>query len=322
MAQPLRQSDFSRIVLEARRAQISQDTTAVRDLERMLARSASELRQAIMQTPRGILAGRYRRELLANLDRGLEQFRVEYKELLDTGIMEAAGLAEQRERDILNLFLKSQQPVGTDASLIMPFGNRITAQVSFGNFKQTVLERLYARTYKDGIRLSQRLYNMDLAGRKAVADLVAKSIVTGQSARSLAREIAPLITREGVDNVRYKSMRIARTEINTAYREGHIASITDSAGRLPSYISAIGWRLSASHPRVCICDVLASDDSDGLGEGNYKPENVPTGSHPNCMCYTVSVLEMFPEEQWVSRAPRPEEVPESELKYYGLAEAA
>jgi hypothetical protein len=322
VAQPVRQSDFGRVVIEARRAQIAQDTAAVRDLERLLAGTASELRRAILQTPRGILAGRYRRELLANLDRGLEQFRVEYKDMLDSGIMEAAGLAEQREKDILNLFLKTQPPVGTDPSLLMPFGNRITAQVSFGNFKQTVLERLYARTYKDGIKLSQRLYNMDQAGRKAIADLVAKSIVTGQSARSLARDIEPLITREGVDNVRYKAMRIARTEINTAYREGHIASITDSAGRLPSYISAIGWRLSASHPRPCYCDVLASDDSDGLGPGNYLPENVPTGSHPHCLCFTVSVMEMFPEDQWTSKVPRPEEVPESELKYYGLEMAA
>lgn len=314
--------EFRRIIRDARNAQIDQDAAAVRALERLLAMTASELRQAIAETPRGILQERYRRELLGNLDRGLQLFRAQYKAQLDSGMMEAAGLAERRERDIFNSVLKMREPIGTLPSLGMSLQPPFGAGVEFGTFKQRVLEKLYTRTYKDGLRLSERLHGLDLFGRREIADLVTKSIIKGQSARALAREIAPRITREGVDNVRYRAMRIARTEINTAYREGHIASLVDARGELPSYVRAIGWRLSASHPRPCICDVLASDDPDGLGEGNYLPDDVPTGSHPHCLCFTVSVLEAFPDEQWVSKAPRPDEVPQSQIAYYELAEAA
>jgi len=68
------------------------------------------------------------------------------------------------------------------------------------------------------------------------------------------------------------------------------------------------------------CDIWASDDSDGLGEGNYEPSNVPPG-HPNCLCATISILASMPEEQFISKSPQPDEVPEGQLKYYGFADA-
>jgi hypothetical protein len=272
------------IVNESNRQRMALDADAVRSLERLLATTMREVRQAIMRTPRGLMGERYRRELLAGLESALDTFRDDYKVLLDTGMLASAKLAEVRERAVLDEVIKTREGLTFEqfTAAFTQQGKTISeVSIQFGQVPVKALEKLYERTYKDGLKLSQRLYNLDQATRFEMRDIVARGLATGQSARAMAKEFTPILEKTGVDNVRYKAMRIARTEINAAYREGHVASATDEQGKMQPWIAAIGWRLSASHPRVCICDLLASDDSDGLGDGNYYPENVPD-SHPNC----------------------------------------
>lgn len=307
---------YSEIVRAARRAQLAHDAESVRALERLLRRAADKIARELRLTPRGLAAERYRRQLLASLYAVLDGLRDDYKALLDGGIVESARLAEERERAGLAELFAQRGALRPDQALrISQAQAQMTA--SLGKAPRLVLERLYARSYPDGLKLSQRLYNLDLAARRAVTDKVALAIATGQGPSKLAAAIAPDLTRVGTDNIRYKAMRIARTEINSAYREGHVASVTNPDGNLKPYISAIGWRLSASHPRICICDALAGDDSDGLGPGNYLPENVPTG-HPHCLCYTVSILAAYPDWQFVAKPPRPDLVSIGERKHYGV----
>jgi hypothetical protein len=308
------------IVAESNRLRIRHDAASVRSLERLLSKTASDVRQSIIRTPRGLIGERYRRDLMASLEATLNTFRDEYKEILNSGILAGAKLAEDRERAVLDEVLKTRKNLTFDqfTATFTQQGKTVSeVSIQFGQVPVKALEKLYERTYKDGLKLSQRLYNLDQATRFEMRDIVARGLATGQSARKMAAEFAPILEKTGVDNVRYKAMRIARTEINMAFREGHIASATDAQGKLQPWIAAIGWRLSASHPRVCICDVWADDDSAGLGPGNYLPGDVPPG-HPHCMCYTVSILASMPEEQFVSKAPQPDEVPSSQRKYYGF----
>lgn len=316
-------SDYVKGILAARRAQTRLDAEAAQGLEALLARTAQRLRTEIRTTPRGILGERYRRELLAKLEATLESFRAEYKDQLDMGIVGMARIAAERERSLLDAVLAQRDREagilpGAEATLgqAQRLARLGTAVTRFGEVPQIALQRAYQRTYKDGLVLSQRLYNLDRDARKELADTLVEGIARGESARNLARRIAPVLEANGAENVAYKARRIARTEINTAFREGHLASITDSTGQLQPWVSAIGWRLSPAHPRIDICDWWAADSSDGVGAGNYLPQNLPIG-HPNCKCYTVTILSVLPQEQFVSRVAYPDQVPQSQLRYYG-----
>lgn len=308
-------AQYQQIIRDSRRAQLQNDAAAVQGLEALLTRTARDIRREIMTVPRGLLGDRYRRQLLASLDRVLGQLRDDYKGLLDAGILQAARLAEERERTLLDAAYQSRHVFAPDQALRLSAAQG-QAAVSFGTVPRAVLERLYARVYPDGLVLSQRLHNLDLAARRAVADEVTRAVATGASAARLAAAIAPHLTAAGTDNVHYKALRIARTEINVAYREGTVASATNPDGSLKSYLSAIGFRLSAAHPRICICDLYAGQDADGLGPGNYLPENVPTAPHPHCLCYLVTILDALPAQQFVAREPHPDQVPPGQLRYY------
>jgi len=313
---------FFAIVQESRKRQLAHDRAAVMALESLLARTSEELRQKMLSVPTGLRKQRYQRDLIDSIDETLDRFRDQYRQDLDAGILQGASTAIQREADIVETLVTNPEGLTLEqlsAAIVQRGAPIVVPGVQFGVVPQEVLERLYARTFRDGLNLSQRLYNLDRAARTELQEIVAKGVATGQSARNMAKAMAPTLEQSGVDNVRYKAMRIARTEINQAYREGHIASATDQSGNLHPWISAIGWRLSPSHPRVDICDIWASDDSDGLGEGNYEPSNVPPG-HPNCLCATISILASMPEDQFVSKRPDPEAVPEGQLKYYGFME--
>ena len=310
---------YQEIIRDSRRAQLADNAEAVRRLEALLARTAAGLAREIQMTPRGLLGERYRRQLLESLNRVLDGMRDEYRGLLDAGITNAATLSAGREADILAAAYQERYGFRPDQALALSSAQG-SAAIQFGTVPKVVLERLYARVYPDGLNLSQRLYNLDLEARRLIGDEVTRAIATGASSRSLATAIAPHMTAEGVDNVRYKAMRIARTEINVAYREGTVASATNPDGSLKGYISAIGFRLSASHPRICICDLYAGQDG-GLGPGNYLPEDVPTAPHPHCLCYLVTILAALPDQQFTARVACPDRVPESQLKYYGALSA-
>jgi len=324
-------TDYAAYIKAARRLHLESLGGAVADLERLLARTARDLRKVIIETPRGILGERYRRELMASLDQVLDDFRDDYKELLDAGILRSAQIAEQREKDLLRSVLAERDQLAQPALMAVPAvptaafalkGAAASVGVStqIAGVPRRVVELAYSRTYKDGLLLSQRLYKLDQAARADLRDRVVSGLMTGQSARKMAKTIEPFLKNEegnAVDNIAYRAMRIARTEINTAYREGHIQTVTDpDTGDFLPYVEAIGWRLSPSHPRTDICDALAGDDTEGLGDGNYSAGNVPPG-HPHCLCYTVTILVALPDQQFVSRQPRPEDVAESQRRYYG-----
>lgn len=302
------------LLQEARSRQLAQDAEAVRQLEQLFARTAENLRADILATPRGILQGRYERDLLASLERNLAAFRTEYKALLDTNISAMAGIAADREQQLVTKLVIAQSPES------LPYLERVRfmGEPVFGDVPRRVVEKLYARTYRDGLGLSKRLYNLSDDASKKLTQTMMEGFLRQESARKLAARIAPVLEETGVDNVRFKALRIARTEINNAFREGHRESITAPDGSLQPWATAIGWRLSPAHPRPDICDTWASDDPDGVGAGNYLPGNLPIG-HPNCLCYTVTILAALPDQQFVSRIPQPELVPASQLRYYGFS---
>lgn len=184
--------------------------------------------------------------------------------------------------------------------------------VTYGLVAEDAVNAVYQRVYRDGLTLSDRLWRLDAGIRRAVEDRVVSSVAQGTSAQNLAKDLRQYLTSTGQGNARYNAMRLARTEINTAHREGGIRAVTKPDGTLRDHVQAIGWRLSMSHPEPDICDVWASQDIDGLGPGNYLPQNVPV-DHPHGLCFIVSVLKAHPEMQHVTKTPQPDMVTEHEM---------
>ena len=169
-------------------------------------------------------------------------------------------------------------------------------------------QKLYNQTNQDalkafqervdgGMNLSANVWNQSVAYRRELECAISAGVEKGMSAVTLSKRLSQYLTDfdqlkaeykekygKAVDclNCEYRSMRLARTEINMAYR-------TAEQKRWQQFDFVIGYeiRLSGSHPVEDICDSL---------QGRYPKEFKFNGWHPNCMCYCVPILKT--EEQF------------------------
>ncbi len=274
----------------------------------------------------GSLQEKYLSALLADLHRTVDDLGANYRGLLPMFLLGAAQIAADREADSAQLVLKDialqvvLDRLKADITKTETIGGGIgRISVTFGHVAENAVNAVSQRVFKDGLNLSDRLWRLDRDTRKAIEDRVIQAVAQQTSARDLAKDLRAYLTDAGQGNGRYNAMRLARTEINNAHREGHIRSCTDENGDLKAYIQAIGWRLSMSHPSPDICDVWASQDVDGLGAGNYLPGSVPV-DHAHGLCMTVTILKAYPDKQFVTTEPKPDDVPQSQLQAYGIQE--
>lgn len=93
----------------------------------------------------------------------------------------------------------------------------------------------------------------------------------------LSKRAAAFHPGQGVYRSSYKNaMRLARTEVNMAYREADAARWNE----LP-FVVGFEIKLSHKHPEPDICNDLA---------GKYPKTFKFVGWHPHCFCYCVSIL--------------------------------
>ena len=316
-------AQYRALLLSSRKEQLQATAENVQRLEATFDGAVASLCAKLANLPAeqltegGAIQSAYLSALLHDLNGVMAGLAADYGILLQAGMTQLAQQAAGREAQVGTLLGAAPDArLAADITRTLHLSDGAEASVSFGHLAQGAVERAALRIYGDGLNLSDRLYRLDAATRKTVGDTIVSGIAEQTSAKELARRLAESLQAAGADNPRYQAMRIARTEINTAHREAHIQSTLDpETGELKPYILAVGWRLSASHPQVCICDIWADDDGDGLGAGNYLPGNVPS-SHPHCLCFTVSVLVDFPEVSLPGKAAQAEDLPESMARYY------
>ena len=152
----------------------------------------------------------------------------------------------------------------------------------------------------NGMNLSQRLWNQSQELKKELEHTISTAIERGQSAVVLSKRISkyltdyPLLKSDYAEkygkavschNCQYASIRLARTEINMAYRKAEQL-------RWQQFDFVLGYevKLSKRHPAPDICDDLL---------GIYPKDFVFLGWHPNCMCYVVPIV-MSDEEYYGS----------------------
>lgn len=126
--------------------------------------------------------------------------------------------------------------------------------------------------------LSRRVYrNADLLSGRVERSIRA-SIIQGDSAREIAKEVRQFINPSTPGGVSYAAMRLGRTELNNAFHERQVRGAENRP-----WVKKIIWNLSGSHPKQDICNVLAQ-------AGPYLPQEVPDKPHPQCFCYMTYEL--------------------------------
>lgn len=144
----------------------------------------------------------------------------------------------------------------------------------------------------NGYRLSDRIWRTSIDVRSRVDRLLDYHIARGTSAVEIADLIEPFLTPQALSRrtVRpygtegsYAARRLARTEITAAAGR---ATINASAAN--PFVTGVQWRLSASHPRIDICDHYARGGENG--DGVYPVDQVPPyPPHPHCLCSLLPV---------------------------------
>lgn len=179
--------------------------------------------------------------------------------------------------------------------------------------------------YKDNKGLSERIWRIANDFEDDISYIVNRGIVEHKSAYELARDLEQYVkdpARRDWDwgrvypnlsgkRVDYNAQRLARTAINHSY----FVSNVKQCKRNP-YVEAMHWELSAEHDERQVkpfgpdeCDDYAAHE-EGLGEGNFPPERIPT-PHPQCLCAQWGVMPKSLEEigaeigDWIAGAPNP-----------------
>lgn len=142
-----------------------------------------------------------------------------------------------------------------------------------------------------GLNLSQKLWKQSAKLKTEMEDALSCSIEKGMDAVTLSKRLSrylsdfPLLqtdykekfgTASKAVDCEYRSIRLARSEINMAYR-------TAEQTRWRQFDFVVGYeiKLSHSHPSEDVCDSLA---------GKYPKDFVWSGWHPNDLCYCIPIL--------------------------------
>jgi hypothetical protein len=155
-----------------------------------------------------------------------------------------------------------------------------------------------------GLNLSDRVWKLDEQTKEQMEFFIKEGLAEGRDAPSLARDIKAYLKEpdkrfrrirndegklvlsapaklykpgQGVYRSSYKNaLRVARNEINIAYRYADHERV-----QTLDFVKGIKVNLSNAHPKYDICDEL---------QGEYPKGFKFLGWHPNCLCFTTTVL--------------------------------
>lgn len=153
-----------------------------------------------------------------------------------------------------------------------------------------------------GFNVSAKLWQQSTIYKQELESAISCAIQKGTSAITLSKQISkylldfPLLQKDYKDrygsaehlmDCEYRSIRLARSEINMAYRTAE-----NERWKQMDFVVGYEIKLSGSHhhrmPHGDICDMLA---------GKYPKDFVWTGWHPNDLCYKIPILKTE-EEFW------------------------
>ncbi|MCE9020980.1 hypothetical protein K0G47_20795 [Bacteroides thetaiotaomicron] len=153
-----------------------------------------------------------------------------------------------------------------------------------------------------GFNISAKLWQQSMIYKEELEAAISCAIQKGTSAVTLSKQISkylldfPLLQKdykdrygsaEHIQDCEYRSIRLARSEINMSYRAAE-----NERWKQMDFVVGYEIKLSSSHhsrmPHGDICDTLA---------GKYPKDFTWTGWHPDDLCYKVPILKTE-EEFW------------------------
>ena len=177
--------------------------------------------------------------------------------------------------------------------------------------------------YRDRKGLSERIWQVAQDFEKDVGYIVQRGIAEKKSVVELAADLEQYVEKPAKRDwdwgkvypnlsgkkVDYNAQRLARTSINHAYFLDNVKVCTENP-----FVTAMHWDLSNVHDERQVipfgpdeCDEYAAHE-EGLGEGNWKPEEIPV-PHPQCLCVQWAVIPQSLEDigrqigRWASGEP-------------------
>lgn len=314
---------YRKSLIDARARQLEMTRTHVNRLMRTYQKAGADIRARISGAPEwmtdeaGVMEQARLRSLLRSVDARVAALAKDYSDLLDASMLNSAQLAADREAGLQAMGLVPANDPALAATMKRTYelSDGSSATVQFGKVAEDAVEALARRYYVDGLTLSERLGEITTATRQQIEDTLVQAVTEGVSSSEAGSRLERLFTATESETPAFRAYRIARTEIAHAHREGHIRScVNPDTGMKKSYVEAIGYRLSLSHPKPDICDIWAADDS-GLGPGNYEPGDVPL-DHCFGLCWTATVVVGMPGLSLPVAEAAVDEVPESQVRYY------
>lgn len=153
-----------------------------------------------------------------------------------------------------------------------------------------------------GLNISDKLWQQSTIYKEELEAAISCAIQKGTSAVTLSKQISKYLldfpslqkdykemygSAEHLKDCEYRSIRLARSEINMAYRTAE-----NERWKQMDFVVGYEIKLSGNHhhrmPHGDICDRLA---------GKYPKDFVWTGWHPNDLCYKIPILKTE-EEFW------------------------
>lgn len=136
---------------------------------------------------------------------------------------------------------------------------------------------------QNNIPLSTQVYRTQALTQGTVDRIVQTGMLLQKSAKQIAKDVAHLINPNVPGGISYAAMRLARTELNNAFKTAQEHRYKDEP-----WTKGMRWNLSGSHPERDECNDYAEADDHDLGVGVYPVGKRPH-SHPNCLCYLTPV---------------------------------
>lgn len=233
---------------------------------------------------------RNNKEFLKAVNEAMKNFRVEVEGILVNGIQDSFDISQTN-------FIKSVYSAYDGRAVSEPIKAMINAQ--YNKPMQAFLNRTV-----DGMTLSDRVWNISYQLQKEIEWTIFAGLSEGQSAQTMSRSMKRFLRNpdalyrrvrnakgklvlskpakafkpgQGVYRSAYKNaMRVARTEINTAYRTADHEKF-----KSVPFVLGVEVRLSDAHPMFDMCDLLA---------GTYPADFKFVGWHPQCICYVIPIL--------------------------------
>lgn len=171
--------------------------------------------------------------------------------------------------------------------------------------------KAFRRRQDKGLKLSTNIWNQAKDMQTELEATLSCALEKGMDAVTLSKRVSKYLRdydkikkdykelygkAVNIHDCEYRSMRLARSEINMAYRSAENARWQDM-----DFVIGMEIKTSNNHPDADVCNELA---------GKYPKDFDWVGWHPNCRCFKIPILkkpsEAFDEDG--ESKPSPEEV--------------